>query len=328
MSSGRSKSSSPSTWLREHAREARLARADRALDDDVAALLEVHRRFPAGRCAIAREVRARARDALVAHAAEKAPREPAPGNRRDGGNVDQRAQHERALVHARVRHREPGQRGSGGGRRAADRDRACAARCAAVRGRAAGACRRSIECSAREQRARTERRAHGDDRVHVVGLRGVRADRRARVVGRDRDDARSAAAARWRARRARAAGAGGRGCCPARRRRASVLTPGAGLASGGAVSPSSRRLRPRPRERRRFFGPSSGFSIAFALVRRRRWRSGPTKRRDRRARLRARRSCSAGPGSPSRRESADARAAGTAAGPSAARSAAAATRSP
>jgi hypothetical protein len=41
LSSGRSNSSSPLDVLREDAREARLARADRSLDDDVAAFLEI-----------------------------------------------------------------------------------------------------------------------------------------------------------------------------------------------------------------------------------------------------------------------------------------------
>jgi len=47
-------------------------------------------------------------DALAADARQRASRQAAPGYRRRGRDVRERPQHERALVHARMRHDEPG----------------------------------------------------------------------------------------------------------------------------------------------------------------------------------------------------------------------------
>ena len=93
--------------VRERPCEAGLAGPDRPLDDDVSALFEVHRGLAAGQ-ALAQEMGAGTRDTLVAHVDQKAAGKPPPGNGRHRRHIGERAQHERALVHARVRHGEPG----------------------------------------------------------------------------------------------------------------------------------------------------------------------------------------------------------------------------
>ena len=115
-----------------------------------------------GPCAAApgdggRAVGARARDPLVRDRAQQAPRRTVAGDHGAGREVDERAQHERALVHARVRQRERMRRACDGGRIVANRGRASAVRCAPP-ARGAGAAGARSRASRREQRPRRERR--------------------------------------------------------------------------------------------------------------------------------------------------------------------------
>ena len=147
-----------------------------------------------------------------------------------------------------------------------DRDRACAARCARSRPRRRCGAARS-RCSAREQRARRQRRVERGDGVDVVGLRARR-----RRAARSRSSARRAttrvrgsrASARTRARELPARMA--RGCCRGRRRRRiSSFGPrvGGGAAGVAVVGGAS---RPRPRERRLRLRAFVGLQHRVALV--------------------------------------------------------------
>ena len=87
--------------LGELAREAGLARADRAFDDDVAALVELHAVQASGGGSRAM------RWPRTAAAAARA-RGRMPGMRAAGATSSKRPQDEGALVHARMRNRERG----------------------------------------------------------------------------------------------------------------------------------------------------------------------------------------------------------------------------
>ena len=83
---------------RKRSGEAGLARADRALDDDVAAFLDIH-----GGLSLQPGVAARAGDALSVQFAQPAASGATAGDDHRGRDVQQRPQHERALMHAWMR---------------------------------------------------------------------------------------------------------------------------------------------------------------------------------------------------------------------------------
>ena len=205
-------------------------------------------------------VRARARDPLRAHRRQEGAREPAPGNGHAGAKArPAAAARTRARPSADAELRGEGD-ATGRGRRAGDRDRACAARCVAVR--------RTRRCRRSMARRRASRPSGGSAVSSAAtalmnsgcGAGGV--ERRADVVRRHADDARARQPGE------RAHGAGELAARVAEVAAETDIDPhrvhSASMSAGGGRPPdvSSRRFRPRPRERRFFFGPSSGFSIA------------------------------------------------------------------
>ncbi len=93
---------------------------------------------------------------------QKAPGEPAPGDGRERRNVGERAEDERALVHPRVRHREPGEPDPAATKEQqieVERTRRVAPRL----GIAAPEVAALDRMQRGEQCARTEYRAHGHD---------------------------------------------------------------------------------------------------------------------------------------------------------------------
>ena len=87
--------------VRERLGETGFAGADRALDDDIVAFGQVHRRS-----FLAPDVAAGARDALPASTAKPRARGAAAGDAGRRRDIDQRPQHECALMHPRMRQRK------------------------------------------------------------------------------------------------------------------------------------------------------------------------------------------------------------------------------
>ena len=118
-----------------------------------------------------------ARDALVAHAMQEPPCESASGNRRCRGDVDEWTEHERPLVHPRMRHRESRHvHAAASVEQEIEIERA---RGVAPRLEVAAPSRATLDRVQRvEQRPRAQRRSDLDDGVDVVGLRRLADDRR------------------------------------------------------------------------------------------------------------------------------------------------------
>ena len=111
-----------------------------------------------------------------------------------GSQLRKRQQHEGALVHARMRHRQPGLMNDRDRRTAADRDRACAPHWApSARGPAALRAASKASSSSHRRELGAQRR-HGIDEIGLIGLadRGAAIQRRAREQLRARQDATSA----------------------------------------------------------------------------------------------------------------------------------------